>query len=146
MVGGSTPARRTPACLARGLRVTFSDVDQTALTFAANNARLNGYPDGFRTLPLDFRCPPDGVKYPVVIGSDTTIVNSYVGPFTSIAAGCEIRDSELDQSVVLEGSRIVGVSPITDSLIGRNVEVLRTRQRPRALRLLVGDHSTIELE
>jgi len=86
------------------------------------------------------------IRGPVVIGSDTTIVNSYVGPFTSIAAGCEIRDSELDQSVVLEGSRIVGVSPITDSLIGRNVEVLRTGQRPRALRLLVGDHSTIELE
>ena len=86
------------------------------------------------------------IRGPVVIGSDTTIVNSYVGPFTSIAAGCEIRDSELDQSVVLEGSRIVGVAPITDSLIGRNVEVLRTGQRPRALRLLVGDHSTIELE
>ena len=58
------------ACLARGLRVTFSDVDETALTYAAANARVNGYPDGFRTRLLDFRCPPDDVKYPVVIGSD----------------------------------------------------------------------------
>ncbi len=58
------------ACLARGLSVTFSDVDETALTYAAANARINGYPDGFRTRLLDFRCPPDEVKYPVVIGSD----------------------------------------------------------------------------
>ena len=43
----------------RGLHVTFSDVDETALAFAAANARLNGYPDGFRTRPIDFRCPPD---------------------------------------------------------------------------------------
>src|SRR4051794_35607433 len=29
------------ACLSRGLDVTFSDVDETAVAFAANNARLN---------------------------------------------------------------------------------------------------------
>ena len=58
------------ACLARGLTVTFSDVDETALSFAAANARLNGFTDGFRTIPLDFRAPPEGERYPVVIGSD----------------------------------------------------------------------------
>ena len=50
------------ACLARGLHVTFSDVDETALTFAAANARLNGFTTGFRTMPLDFRAPPDDVN------------------------------------------------------------------------------------
>ena len=44
------------ACLARGLDVTFSDVDETALTFAASNARRNGFATGFCTMPLDFRC------------------------------------------------------------------------------------------
>src|SRR5580692_2561840 len=39
------------ACLARGLSVTFSDLDETALTFASANARLNGY-TAFRTLPI----------------------------------------------------------------------------------------------
>ena len=43
------------AGLARGLHVTFSDVDETALAFAAANARLNGFAAGFRTMPLDFR-------------------------------------------------------------------------------------------
>ena len=36
---------------------------------------------------------------------------------------CEIVDSELEHSVVLERSRIVGVARLTDSLIGRDVEV-----------------------
>src|SRR5262245_2507121 len=40
------------ACLARGLHVSFSDVDETALQFAAANARLNGFTSGFRTMPL----------------------------------------------------------------------------------------------
>jgi glucose-1-phosphate thymidylyltransferase len=86
------------------------------------------------------------VRGPAIIGADTRIENSYIGPFTSIASGCEIRDSELEHSVVLENSRIVGVAPIADSLVGREVEVTRTGERPRALRLMLGDHSTIDLD
>jgi predicted nicotinamide N-methyase len=71
------------AALARGLAVTFSDVDETALKFAADNARLNGFTD-FRTLPLDFRCPPDDVKYPVVIGSDLMYEERLVGPLVGL--------------------------------------------------------------
>ena len=86
------------------------------------------------------------VRGPAIIGGGTQIVNSYVGPFTSIASGCEIRDSELEHSVVLEQSRIIGVAPISDSLVGREVQVTRTGERPRALRLMLGDHSTIDLD
>jgi glucose-1-phosphate thymidylyltransferase len=86
------------------------------------------------------------VRGPVVIGENTRIVNSYVGPFTSIAGDCEIRDSELDHSVVLEGGRIVGIAGITDSLIGKQVEVTRSGRRPRAVRLMLGDNSTVDLE
>src|SRR5687768_6688385 len=68
------------ACLARGLHVTFSDVDETALTYAAANARINGFPDGWRTMPLDFRCPPEGERFPVVIGSDLMYEERLVGP------------------------------------------------------------------
>jgi predicted nicotinamide N-methyase len=68
------------ACLARGLRVTFSDVDETALTFAAANARLNGFHTGFHTQPIDFRCPPEDERYPVVIGSDLMYEERLVDP------------------------------------------------------------------
>src|SRR5437764_3360709 len=57
------------AALARGLRVTFSDYDATALRFAADNARLNGF-DDFRLLQLDWRHPPDALRVAVLLGSD----------------------------------------------------------------------------
>ena len=79
-------------------------------------------------------------------GADTRVENSYVGPFTSIAADCEIVDSELDHSVVLEGSRIAGIARLTDSLVGHQVEVVHSDARPRALRLMLGDHSKVELD
>ena len=48
--------------------------------------------------------------------------------------------------MVLDHSRIVGVPRLSDSLVGRDVEVLRTERRPEATRLMVGDHCTIELD
>ncbi len=86
------------------------------------------------------------VRGPVIIGERTKVTNSFVGPYTSIGADCEIRDSDLDHSVVFEGSRIVGIAGIADSLIGREVEVTRSGDRPRALRLMLGDHSKVDLE
>ena len=85
------------------------------------------------------------VRGPAVIGARTRLVNSYVGPFTAIGDDCEIVGSEVEQSVVLDHSRIIGVPRLSDSLIGRHVEVLRTGARPRATRLMVGDHCSIEL-
>jgi predicted nicotinamide N-methyase len=72
------------ACLSRGVPVTFSDVDETAVEFAAQNARLNGFQDGFRTRLIDFRCPPDDVKYPVVIGSDLMYEERLVAPLVQL--------------------------------------------------------------
>jgi glucose-1-phosphate thymidylyltransferase len=86
------------------------------------------------------------VRGPAIIGANTRVVNSYIGPFTSVAADCEIVDSELDHSVVLAGSRIIGIDRLTDSLVGRHVEVIRSDRRPRAVRLMLGDHSKVELD
>jgi predicted nicotinamide N-methyase len=71
------------AALACGLKVTFSDVDETALTFAASNARLNGFTN-FQTMILDFRSPPEGQKYPIVIGSDILYQDRLVMPLVNL--------------------------------------------------------------
>ena len=86
------------------------------------------------------------VRGPAVIGARTRLVNSYVGPFTAVANDCEVVDSEVEHSVVLEHSRIIGVPRLTDSLVGRYVEIVRSGQRPRSTRVMVGDHCTIDLE
>jgi glucose-1-phosphate thymidylyltransferase len=86
------------------------------------------------------------VRGPAIIGADTRIIDSYVGPFTSIERDCEIVDSEIEHSIVLAESQIIGIPRMVDSLIGRNVTVTRSSRRPHAARLMLGDHSQVELD
>lgn len=65
--------------LYRGLEVIFSDYDASALKFAADNARINGFTN-FRTLQLDWRQPPADLKVSVVLGSDLTYEARNVEP------------------------------------------------------------------
>jgi glucose-1-phosphate thymidylyltransferase len=86
------------------------------------------------------------VRGPAIIGGNTRIVNSYVGPFTSIYHGVEIVNSEIEHSIVLENSKIMDVpTRIEDSLIGKDVIIRRTDRMPSALRFMLGDHSEVEL-
>ena len=41
------------------------------------------------------------MRGPVVIGAGTRIVDSFIGPFTAIGAGCEIVDSEIERRAPL---------------------------------------------
>ena len=69
--------------LSRGLRVTFSDYDATALRFAAENARLNGF-DDFRVLQMDWRNPPDDLRVPILLASDLVYEQRNVEPLVSL--------------------------------------------------------------
>ncbi|MFF4905236.1 glucose-1-phosphate thymidylyltransferase [Streptomyces sp. NPDC001260] len=82
---------------------------------------------------------------PVVIGANTVIADSYVGPFTSIAEDCRIEDSEIEYSIVLRGSSVRGVRRVEASLIGRDVEVTPAPRKPAAHRLVLGDHSKVQI-
>ncbi len=86
------------------------------------------------------------IRGPVAIGPTTRIVDSFIGPFSAIGGGCEVVNSEIEHSVVMDGSRIIDVPRLEDSLIGSDAVVARSRQRPRALRLMVGDHCQIDIE
>jgi glucose-1-phosphate thymidylyltransferase len=84
------------------------------------------------------------VRGPVVIGPGAHVVHAYVGPFTSIGPAAEIRDSEIEHSIVLEGSVISDLANrIEDSLIGRNVKIYRLPVKPSAYRFMLGDNSEV---
>ncbi len=86
------------------------------------------------------------IRGPAIIGQATRIVNSYVGPFTSIYHHCVIEDSEIEHSIVLENSRIADLpARIEDSLIGRHVQLTRSPIKPKAYKLILGDHSQVGL-
>jgi glucose-1-phosphate thymidylyltransferase len=86
------------------------------------------------------------IRGPAVIGTDSVIDNSYIGPYTSVGNGCSIVHSELEHSVLLDGCIVNDVHKMTDSLLGRNVQVVRSQNRPHALRLMLGDDSKVELD
>ena len=84
------------------------------------------------------------VRGPAIIGEDTRIVNSYVGPFTSIFHHVLIENSEIERSIVLEHSRIRDIpARIQDSLIGRHVDLARSPIKPKAYKLTLGDYSQV---
>ena len=86
------------------------------------------------------------IRGPAIIGEETRIVNSYVGPFTAIYHHVLVERSEIEHSIVLEHSRIVDISQrIENSLIGRNVELVRSPLLPRAYKMTLGDHSKVGL-
>jgi glucose-1-phosphate thymidylyltransferase len=86
------------------------------------------------------------VRGPAIVGRGTQVRDSYIGPYTSVYFGCEILNSEIEHSVVLEQSRIEGVPRLQDSLVGKQVVVTRSQARPKATRLMLGDHSVVDLE
>jgi len=86
------------------------------------------------------------IRGPAIIGRDTRIVNSYVGPFTSIYHHALVESSEIEHSIVLEYSKVLNIDQrIEASLIGRNVEITRSPLKPRAYKMMLGDHSRVGL-
>ena len=85
------------------------------------------------------------IRGPVSVAEGCQIRNSFIGPFTSIGAGTIIEDSSVGHSVILEHSRISRIERLEDSLIGTGVELKKSDERFKAVRLFVGCDSSLEL-
>ncbi len=85
------------------------------------------------------------LRGPLMIGAEAIIEDSFIGPFTAIGPRVQIRESEIEYSIVLEGSRLEGVGRIDQSLIGRNVALGRRDRRPEALSFVLADNSQVRL-
>ena len=49
----------------------------------------------------------------------TRVVDSFIGPFSAIGEGCVVHTSEIEHSVVMDGSQVLNIPRLEDSLIGR---------------------------
>src|SRR3989338_3336178 len=62
---------------------------------------------------------------PVIIGRNTKIKGSKIGPYVSIAKNVSLVDSCIENSIIREGCKISGkASVISKSLIGKNVDLV----------------------
>jgi glucose-1-phosphate thymidylyltransferase len=85
------------------------------------------------------------IRGPAIIGRNSKIERSYIGPFTSIYYDVAVKCSEIEHSVILEGVKIENIPRIEDSLVGKYVEIKKVEKRPWAYRLMLGDQSRVEI-
>jgi len=83
---------------------------------------------------------------PTIIGEDAVIEDAYVGPYTSIYHHVTLESCEIERSIVLEHSSIRQLNVrLHGCLIGREVTVTRRDEKPRAITLNLGDHSSVSI-
>ena len=72
------------------------------------------------------------VRGPAIIGAGARIIDSYIGPYTSIDRDVEIVGSEVEHSILLAGASVRDLDTrIEASLLGRNVKLIARRRRCR---------------
>jgi glucose-1-phosphate thymidylyltransferase len=85
------------------------------------------------------------VRGPTIVGEGATVIDSRIGPFTSLGHGVRIERSVVDRCVIMEGSSVIGIERLEDSLVGRRVVIERDSRPGTTLSLLVGDDCRVEL-
>lgn len=86
------------------------------------------------------------IRGPVIIGENTVVENSYIGPFTSIYYDCHIKNSEVEYSIILEKCKIIDADiRIERSLLGREAEIVKCHSKPKTQKFIIGDQSIVEL-
>jgi glucose-1-phosphate thymidylyltransferase len=79
------------------------------------------------------------LRGPVIVGARSTIINSVVGPFTSLGSDCLVVDAELERSIVLDGACVRRAGRVACSIIGRSAHVAGAPAGTSAHRLIIGD-------
>ncbi len=86
------------------------------------------------------------IRGPAIIGAGSQILNSFIGPFTSIGERVCIEQSEIEHSIIMDGCTIRNIERrIDDSVFGRNITLLRADHRPQVHKFLLADNSQVRL-
>jgi glucose-1-phosphate thymidylyltransferase len=84
------------------------------------------------------------VTGPTIVGAGAILEDCRIGPYTSIGRDCVVRACGVRDSILLEGAHVTAVDDLASSIVGRGAVVSR-RDRPDGLRLIVGDHTQVDL-
>ena len=86
------------------------------------------------------------IRGPVIIGQDSIIDNSYIGPYTSIGNNCKIKNAEIEHSLLMHNINIYSSKRIVDSILGNSVIISdKENTFPKGHKLVIGDNSQVEL-
>lgn len=84
---------------------------------------------------------------PCYIGTGAVVDNCYIGPYTSIGANCKVNNSDIEDSILMDGSTVdLGSSAlIRKSIVGPNVRVTVGKEPKKVIKLILGRDSSVEL-
>jgi glucose-1-phosphate thymidylyltransferase len=86
------------------------------------------------------------IRGPAVIGGGAEVLDTFIGPYTSVGADVRLEGAEIEHSIIMEGACIQHVGQrIEGSLIGSGAEITRDFGMPSAVRLRVGRGSSVTL-
>jgi glucose-1-phosphate thymidylyltransferase len=85
------------------------------------------------------------VSGPAIVGAGTLVEDASIGPNVALSPSCVVVASAIEDSIVMEGSRIEGVRTVSGSILGRNAEVRHSGVHG-IQRLVVGDQSRVEVD
>jgi glucose-1-phosphate thymidylyltransferase len=86
------------------------------------------------------------IRGPVVIGPRSRLIDAYIGPYTSIGEDVCVEGAEIENSILLSGSRIRYLGGrLEASVVGPGASIGRDFRLPRALRLHVGEGARVTL-
>lgn len=87
------------------------------------------------------------IRGPIKVGANTTIKNSYIGPYTSIGNKVNIDKSNIESSIILDYSYISSVEiPMDYSIIGEGTIIAKENGLKKINRLVTGKNSKLYLK
>jgi glucose-1-phosphate thymidylyltransferase len=115
-----------------------SDYEQASLSNADIQGAVIAHPTA--------RIESSVVRGPAILGPRARLIDSYVGPYSSIGPDVVIEGAEIEHSVVLSGASIRHLGGrLEASVVGPHAKVFRDFRLPRALRLRVGEGAEVSL-
>ena len=86
------------------------------------------------------------VHGPAVIGDGAVVVDSFIGPYTSIGPGAIVSGAEVDNTIVMTAAEIMHPgSRIEASVIGERARITRSFELPKGLHVRIGPGGQISL-
>jgi glucose-1-phosphate thymidylyltransferase len=83
------------------------------------------------------------IRGPSMIGPGAMVTGSILGPYISVADGCVIEDSEIQESILMSGCHISEIRRMSESLVGRDVTITKDKGQPAVYRFTLGASSAV---
>jgi glucose-1-phosphate thymidylyltransferase len=119
-----------------------TDLDERQESEVDSSVKISGKV----SIGLNCKISNSKIVGPSIIGDNVEIKDSSIGPFASISDDCVIDKSQIENSVLMNGAKVLNIkSTIDTSLFGPGSEFTDVAERDSSISLFIGEKSKIEI-